>query len=424
MCKTIDPDVMWRRCYTLVISVCFVFVALHVCLRNQRFSYFYSPDLKAFEAQNDCRVRAALSFLRNHSAGRSFTFKAEQRPEMCFAFVVAPRYRDYQTRYLLQSVVSVLASIPRDFQRNVQIGIISSEPGPGNTGIEDRTSIIDGPFISKYVHHWSKRYRSSGEMNRGTLLEETFDYSRALQYCYDGRAPVTIIVEDDAIASKHLFPRIFDILKQIRSTDNNAFYIKLFASEAYFGWENKDIPVMLCAGIFVALCWCAAQSGQWDPKKRRCYFLKERVSTKTYLEISFLIPVTVLLLKVVGKQTVYPPFSNGLHKIPHSAVDSNTVATVFPYREKISPFLKSLNRSVHLPKVPKNMRRRKRADLSAIDLILHHWTLETKQSRYYCIPSLFDHIGLYSSKPWKSLIPGEYLLKGLKNSATFEQASI
>ena len=119
----------------------------------------------------------------------------------------------------------------------------------------------------------------------------------------------------------------------------------------------------------------------------------------------------------------FPPFVKGVHQIPWGAVDSNTVATVFPFRKKIPAFLdyfserserqhklRAFRGAARVPTVQKS---------NAIDMILHRWTVQMKFSRYYCIPSLFQHIGVFSSKSWKNLAPYEALYRSMKTSATF-----
>ena len=128
----------------------------------------------------------------------------------------------------------------------------------------------------------------------------------------------------------------------------------------------------------------------------------------------------VLCLLLVGKQNVVRPYpvTKGVYLFESSeTVDSNTVATLFPTsiaREISTMLLSSLGSGGGGGGG---------GDDAPVDVALSNWCLEKGRTRWYVVPSLFQHIGVWSSSPRKrrgtrnSLRRGESLV--FKQSDTF-----
>lgn len=392
--------------------------------RDKKYSYFYEPDLNIIKAENRERVRRSVNYFeKQKTAGLQYSKAVNGGESLCVAFIVSsPRYLDYNQRYFIQSVASVLSRMSPRQRQKTHVAIISSEANitVGAKG----PAIVDEDTIRPFVDSWKRRIRPYGSGNMGTLREESHDYYRALQHCYQSTdAPMVLVVEDDAVASPALFRNIFKIGKQVVESDKGAFYIKLFASEAYFGWENRDIPLMILIGFGVGALWYFAWFFYYSRFQRNCLTMLRGGPLIWICEILFLVIFTVAALKITGKQHVFPPFSKGVHQIPWGAIDSNTVATLYPFRDKIPEFLDFLSKTLVRKRTSRVFQKHlvgsKPSGSFAIDMILHRWTTKMKLSRYYCIPSLFQHIGVFSSKGWKNLAPYKTLYKNMKTSATF-----
>ena len=412
----------WVRCRALfTLTLC---VSIFVCYlgRGKKYSFFYKPDVGKANRDNMERVKRSVAYFESQTKNGPYPKGRGRRVNLCVAFVVSPRYMDYNQRYFVQSVASVLSRMSVTQRENSHVAVISSEANV-TVGAHSQT-IVDEATVRPFVDRWNRRVRPFGTGNLGSIREESVDYCRALRHCYKMTdAPVTLIIEDDALASPLLFRSVFDVAKKVVEADKSAFYIKLFASEAYFGWENRDIPLMVLIGSGTGIVWYLLWLARYDARKKKCSLSRRVVSVSRVGESVLLALFTVAMLKLVGKQYVFPPFVKGIHQIPWGAVDSNTVATVFPFREKIPAFLDYFSTTVARLRKPRAFRALARGSNAqesfAIDMILHRWTVQMKLSRYYCIPSLFQHIGVFSSKGWKNLAPYEALYRSMKTSATF-----
>ena len=109
-----------------------------------------------------------------------------------------------------------------------------------------------------------------------------------------------------------------------------------------------------------------------------------------------------------------------LSSIPLSSIDSNTVAVLFVNRGKVEGLMSFMRTALS-----------KQTNLPQTDLILDNWSRANRYYRLFTIPSLFQHTGIISSKPWKShglhrINPHskneiyELLYKHVKTSRTFD----
>jgi hypothetical protein len=313
-------------------------------------------------------------------------------------------------------------------------------------GNRDRAKLIV-PFVH-FVSHYEIRDKNSW------LKNEIVTYIHALKECQQYNSRWCLIVEDDSIAAKDLFLELKKLLlnveRQQQQQKQPVGSIKLFQTEYYFGWEKKDclnlyvfswIPFL----VFCLIRWCISPLNLTNHYQFIANFFKKKkngnctqelcrltatsigtarftMNTSTYKNkdiasskaLLFLHGIlsnsfTIFVLVAFGKQNIIAPYrKNGTHLF-HTAntIDSNTVATVYN-TENNQNLINYLN----------HHQQHDEHKLLPLDMLINQWSIKNRFNRYYHVPSLFQHIGLWSSNRNKN--KNNY---GGRNGKYFKQSS-
>lgn len=201
------------------------------------------------------------------------------------------------------------------------------------------------------------------------------DYALILKYLHSIKCNNSIIIEDDAIISKNWFQKLDSATKQINRKD--LAYIKLFTGYKFFDWDWIVNPfvilkIILLANFIFLLQFLIVK----NLFKRRFSFI--------YLFILFVNSITLV---VYFNATSVNPMGAGLHEY---TTGFGAVAVMIPnerllnvskfFEDHVNGFLEN-----HIMQSePK-------------DLLLNTYRLANRQVELIMEPSLFQHIGIFSS---------------------------
>ena len=446
-----------------------------IFLRNQRHTHFYNFDSKGNEKKSAKRLGEAVQFFDEFFDGSTYNAAGpaatpQRSPLFCIAITTSKR----PERYFLQTVHSLLTSMSKRERASSRVIVVTTQfRSTTVTVTSDDTSDaarredlqrvkphVDEVFQHIVMHDESKKKKRHHD-NDHWLRDETSTYAAALERCQLTGSMWTLVLEDDAIARVGFLDDVrgFISLLQERNSLENFGTVKLFQTEYYFGWEKSDgwllLVVGACVGgMFAALVECVKRcGGEMDVT---CATGGERAATgkrkksddqvvpTTLCEVSAVVVqdflrgkrmrgnggggmawlhgimlgcTVVLCLLLVGKQNVVRPYpvTKGLYLFESSeTVDSNTVATLFPtsIAREISTMLSSSLGSGGGGGG---------GDAAApVDVALSNWCLEKGRTRWYVVPSLFQHIGVWSSSPRKRRGTRNSLRRG--ESPVFKQS--
>jgi hypothetical protein len=158
-----------------------------------------------------------------------------------------------------------------------------------------------------------------------------------LESCKRRGSPFFLLVEDDVIASRDWFTRLRWGLLNAENTFVTAhqdwFYLRLFYSETYLGWNNEETPiyvkniVLVYLGMFVVLSALDYAGGHSKSSANFSSNLKRHL--RTYALFYAWTACFILLYFMAGRLLVnnYRP---GLREMPRYGCCAQGLA--FPYR--------------------------------------------------------------------------------------------
>lgn len=209
---------------------------------------------------------------------------------------------------------------------------------------------------------------------------------------YDKNCKYALILEDDAIATWDWFDKTMDSIEELNSLNDQWFCLKLFTSFQTFDWM-RNYTTVFKSFLFVILFTII-----------QCILLKYFLK----LKLLNLLPVTsvnslealnltkksilkiflhTLFLKIYLNCTSAFSFGSGLNEFSQGY---NTVAIVYPNKQLS---LLSSNFEQHIDDLIKG----KIPLLYPKDLLMNEYIKANHAKEYVIEPSLFQHIGVYSS---------------------------
>jgi GR25 family glycosyltransferase involved in LPS biosynthesis len=221
------------------------------------------------------------------------------------------------------------------------------------------------------------------QMRELQMLEEqqdfstkaVFDYTYALENCYNTQAPWIIIFEDDVILGDGWLVKTLQALSDIRqqhgAVDHDWLFLRLFNQERSIGWasripgQNHEVLISLAimTPIFLVLILLRA----------RCPVCRRHLDNASIAIICFLaIPTFVVLFFQSGKASMLPP-RPGVHKEGFGCCSQ---ALVFP--------------RIQIPRINEYFKMRRTGQ---IDLMLDELAVRDGLDRYALYPVQLQHIG-------------------------------
>ncbi len=222
------------------------------------------------------------------------------------------------------------------------------------------------PFIYR-LHASTWNITSDSEQAHLTRL--THDYASLLHVC-STIAPYTLILEDDIIATSHVVQKLQHVVYDIRiSAAHDWAFVKLYRGELWTGWQTHDIAPMI--GVCLA---CGIVVG-WSMR----YITRTRVTIQIQLLITVYITLMLISIAVaLGRQNIIMR-RYGLHETDEGCCCQ---AHLYP--------------SYHIPTLITYLHTH--AHTAPHDLLLDSYATSHTLKRYLHTPSLFQHMGLFSTR--------------------------
>ncbi|KAF9775495.1 hypothetical protein IL306_006412 [Fusarium sp. DS 682] len=214
------------------------------------------------------------------------------------------------------------------------------------------------------------RHLEGLEQNGQYHEKGVFDYTYALERCYNTGTLYVGMFEDDIILADGWFIKVLQGLAEI-SDSSNWLFMRLFNQERSTGWSSREIggnnEFWIILGIDIGIAasiWFVRR--QW--RGLRKYLDLETLSVTVFI----LVPGLVVLLYQSGKASLFPP-SPGVFKESFGCCSQ---AMIFP-REQVPLLLDSL----------------KERRQGQIDLMLDEIASSNGLDRYALYPVQAQHIG-------------------------------
>ena len=284
-----------------------------------------------------------------------------QQPWLCVAVVTAPRE---EASYVEQCFFSLLRDVSLQDQGLITV-LVSRAPHS-----------LAAERLRKLVHIFSPQEDEEEGRGGGWFDRESRDYVAALKACAATQAPLTLVLEDDVSAARHSLSRLRKVAAQLRPFQ----MAKLYYSEHFQGWGRDNVPLLLLLSVSAALAFSLvffivvffSFSDSLDRYRGVVVF---------FFILSIFFPIAAISL---GKQNVWPVYqSEGIH--PWAA--PLTQAILFNGGKDLHALIAHFDRLL-----PSNR---------PIDLLLSDIVERHNMSAFVVSPSLFQHVGIVSSRPFQ-----------------------
>lgn len=238
--------------------------------------------------------------------------------------------------------------------------------------------------------------------SEGGLMREKglFDYTYLLKACQDAGTPYVVMLEDDVVASEGWYHRTKDALhdadRQTRELGASKcechhplasfhrlislwlqidLYLRLFYTQEFLGWNSEEWFIYLFFSVVaVASVWSTLTiTRRFVPQTNRL------LSREVIFVLSLVCtPLCIVLFFLAGRVSMLP-ISPGVHQMNDFGCCSQALA--FP-RERVADIVRWYESK----------------RIGFADMLLEEYANENKEIRWALTPSVFQHVGIKSSK--------------------------
>ncbi|KAH6964371.1 hypothetical protein DER45DRAFT_610692 [Fusarium avenaceum] len=364
------------RSLFLKASTCIAFL---LCLSWYGQTHFYRDPgsvffdkTRAYETHysNDRKVEAQ-QVIESHMKENPAT---DQNKSLCIGLSSVTR----QTQYLPMTVGSLLHGLTKQERDDLHISVLIAEPDPTRHPNWNETWLrqaVDDVFTydldDKTMAHLRQLQKTQSYLEKGV-----FDYTYALQRCYDTGALYIGMFEDDIILADGWFIRTLRGLAGIPGSTQDWLFMRLFNQERSTGWGSREIGgnhehwIILGVGMGIS-AFVLSIHKRWRASRR--YLDLETL----FVVVFILVPGLVILLYQSGKASLFPP-SPGVFNEPFGCCSQ---AMIFP--------------RVQVPPLITYLRGKKKGQ---VDLMLNDVATENGLDRYALYPVQAQHIGIESAR--------------------------
>jgi hypothetical protein len=377
-----------------------------ICCQYLPYSPLYRFDVKYADQRERFRLGKAETYLHelmNVTSQQLFN-NARFGVKLCIAFQSIYR----RSEYITQSVAFLLYRLLHEGilpnGRTVDVFVYN-----GNVPPEGHLQLTQNSVISRLLRVETPHTNFTKDLNSSDyhsiwIAREKLQYAEILDLVHKNACPWAVILEDDAIVSNRFFGRISNIIAKY-SQDEQLSYIKLFFPEQWNGWENlpADYAILLSLAVvsscFLALISLVVKSRLSDkaPQFRCAHVCRGSAQLMLRHAVSY-VPLMIATFWMLGKQSIISPYGPGESPAPSSIF---TVGQLYPR---------------HFMSAAAAYLRQDDSDLP-LDMALSELAGERGLRSYITVPSLVQHVGIYSSNRLKS--QGGHL----RQSLTFPDSS-
>lgn len=329
-------------------------------------TYFNKPKepYDCLEAENEERTEKAKNFFE--SLKPRATWEDQAKP-IEFSIVVLTAHRGSNTHYSLQVASRLLPQVMDDEGRSV-ITILNSDPQPGLNE--------DAVYLSRFI----TVINSTLPVTSASRSREKEDYVVGLETALQHNSTYVLMIEDDALPSKHLLNHVRFVLKHkmpgklLKSRSDWAF-LKLYYPEKWQGFGWPEVPELIIIGILGGSCAVWLHLRMRNTTRRR----QSLICTFTVWAV-----YVVLIVYTVGRAhwielRKLSPFMYSVVKAPGCCTPG--VLYQRSHASDLAKFLKSVQCSEAYP----------------MDVAIDDFANKMNLERYLVMPNMVSHIGVHSS---------------------------
>jgi len=338
--------------------------------------------------ENKIQYESAVLYLKTRHRHRNIMNIGSRNDKISLNIVVVtvPRTLGQESLgYLTQTVARLDQLIyTNDVINHVRLSVCNVNAGPGpHRELETLRQLFR--VVDRFPNG------SSTAAILDPFEKEKEDYVFCMQEALDDEPQMILVVEDDAVARKDLFPVIRWTLAPGRTAKSWAF-VKLFYPDRWQGYSVDLRTILELSSIFaiggtlgVTLCLTVSTNRRFITRRH----IQQFVVCGLYC---------VLLAVTVGRQHI-----NNIKRLSPSLYSlAPAPACCTPAILYLSGFASELTR--HLSN---NVRC---SNLFPLDMAIHAFAETSKSSKYLLEPNIFRHIGLVSSMKGYSNYPEEMLI--------------
>lgn len=358
----------------LFIGLCSLFVSLIVSNLIWGDTFYYKLRSKsAIERRkraHDEALAQATAFLNSltpHDATK-WSNSNTTTPQICISIASKQRKVPY-IQVLLASLLK--GNDPKELSSVVLHILNSEDPAEANTDLALIQQKL--PFVHFHTDAVKQSKTSSSSIDR-----HNHDYASLLNVCLETTAHWIFAVEEDMVLSRDFLPKAIKLLDPLLNQDTTAF-VKLFVSDRWDGFENKDIGhiLLVCSIISLGLTKVFA------PRSNKC-----RIYLYIFVWLAFMLFVNTVL---AGRQNLSMFHDRVLR------VKQRVIPLQHPFHEAAG-CLMAYNRAA-AERARNYLLHSAAAHKQYFDVLLSREYLDDNPNlkAYEVIPPLAQHIGAYSS---------------------------
>ncbi|KAH3990643.1 hypothetical protein HBH92_100060 [Parastagonospora nodorum] len=340
-----------------------------------RASTGYAPRYSAFRREQAEAYVAAFDHAPNDFYHAS---NDEKRRKLC---VGIPSIKRDVGSYLPATVGSLLEGLTREEREEIYliVFIAHSDPTQHPSYVESWLSgLVDE--VATYDFGFDRmQYIRNMEQVGGRVVEKAaFDYAYLLNKCAEQFTPYVAIFEDDTVAMDGWYHRTMTAIHEaeqqaaLRRSKPDFFYLRLFYTEQFLGWNKQFWKSYLWRSIFVAALPSALLVfvRVFKPRTKLSMTL---TTPRAFIALYAGLAALILFYFSLGRMTVHPmPY--GVHEMPHFGCCSQ--AFVFPN-------LKAQQLVAYF----------KEKRVGFTDVLIEDFANERDELRFVITPSLVQHVG-------------------------------
>ena len=318
--------------------------------------------------------------------------KLNKNNSFCVAVVSKERlgYPNLEANTIIPSIASLITRIKLKHEDKVNIVVLNVDKN------ESRSDLL---LLSDLVQivHIENPYSMTLFENQHPKVREMSDHITILNWLYKRSCNYTLILEDDAIATYNWYEKTIDAINKLNSYTSDWFSLKLFTGFGKWDWVF-DIDSVIRSILFVFI-FTVAQSLFLNYlisilNNASCSLKLEFLNTRGFLNLRnipkkyiALIFLHTILFKLHINCTTSTPFGTGVREFLQGF---NLVASVYSNNQLnlMSIYLETFFKTYMFNNVP---------GFIAKDELLKIYIKENHLREFIVQPSLFQHIGVFSS---------------------------
>ncbi|KAF4453060.1 integral membrane protein [Fusarium austroafricanum] len=368
------------------VTACVVFLVCLVWYGQTNFyrdpgSVFFDQERAYETSYSDYRKNEARELIEWFSKGYETSPKDVRKKDksLCVAFSSVKR----QTQYLPVTALHRQDFLSADEREDIHVSVLIAETNVTNHPNWNEPWLreaVDDAFTYE-VNSTTMASLREFEKKQKYSEKGVFDYTYAMERCYDSGALYVGMFEDDILLARGWLIKTIRGLGKIPVPDKNWLFMRLFNQERSTGFSSREIGdnneflIILGVGVGLSAVVLLARR-RWRTTHR--YLDLEALFVIVFL----LVPGLVIFIYQSGKASIFPP-SAGVFNEPFGCCSQ---AMIFPRTQ--------------IPLVVDSLRAKKHGQ---IDLMLDEIAATKNLDRYALYPVQAQHIGAFkktSNKFW------------------------